>query len=141
MNSKENNVTYVNKEYLIKNGKEQKSFKDIMNYHKGSITAVVTFLVTNKVALFLGGVAEDDFMFWLGEQSVKHPELAGLIKVSKGVISVVWNALVANPTLCAAIISALVAFGVTAVWGIKKAKLNHDIKKGKIVVTKEDKTL
>ena len=91
--------------------------------------------------MFLGGIAEDEFMFWLGQQSIKYPALKGIISVSKGVITVLWNALVANPTLCATVISAFIAFGVFVVYGLKKIKLNHDIKKGKVVVDNEPKKL
>ena len=138
---KEDKITYVNKEVLLKNGKEQKSIKELFGYFKGSAVAVATFIFTNKAAVFLGGVAEDEFMFWLGQQSVKYPQLAGLISVSKGVITVVWNALVANPTLCAVVISAFMAFGVFVAYGIKKIKLNHDIKHGKVIVEEEPKKL
>lgn len=137
--SKKNMVTYVNKDIIYKNGKEQKSFRDIMNMYKGGITTVVTFLATNQAAVFLGGVSEDGFMFWLGQQAVKHPELSGIIKVTAGVVSVAWNALIANPALCSIVVSAFVAFGATVIWGIKKAKLNHDIKKGKVIVHTETK--
>ncbi len=134
--SKKNMVTYVNKEALIKNGKEQKSFKDVVNMYKGGIVPVVTFLATNKAAVFLGGVGQDGFMFWLGEQSVKYPALSGIIKTVGGAVSVAWNLLVADPMLCSVVVSALVAFGATVVWGFKKAKLHHDIKKGKVIVGK-----
>lgn len=127
-----NNITYVNKEVIVKNGKEQKTFKELLEFHKGSVAAVVTFIMTNRAAVFLGGVGEDGLQFWLGQQSAMHPELAGIIKVTAGVVSVAWNALVANPTLCALVISALIAFGATVKWGIKQMKLNHDLKKGKI---------
>ena len=133
-----NQVTYVNKDVLVRNGKEEKSFKELLEFHKGNIAAVVTFIMTNRAAVFLGGVGQDGIMFWLGEQSVKHPALAGIIKVAAGVVSVSWNALVANPTLCALVISALVAFGATVRWGIKKAKLKHDIKKGKVKVLEKE---
>ena len=137
-----NSVTYINKEVLVKNGKEQKTFKELLEFHKGSITAVVTFIMTNRAAVFLGGVGEDGLMFWLGQQAALHPELAGVIKVTAGVVSVAWNALVSNPTLCSLVISALVAFGATVKWGIKRVKLNHDIKKGKVkVIDKEDNVI
>lgn len=131
-----NNITYINKEVILKNGKEQKSFKDLLEFHKGSVTAVVTFIMTNRAAVFLGGVGEDTFQFWLGQQSVLHPELTGIIKVASGVVSVAWNALVANPNLCALVISAFIAVGATVKWGIKKMKLNHDLKSGKCNVEK-----
>ena len=132
--SKKNMVTFVNKEAIIKNGKEQKSFRDVVHMYKGGIVPIVTFLATNRAAIFLGGIGQDGFMFWLGEQSVKHPELSGLIKTVGGIVSVSWNALIANPALCSLVISALVAFGATVVWGIKNAKLHHDIKKGKVMM-------
>ncbi len=134
MSKKENVVTFVNKQAIIKNGKEQKSFKDIVNMYKGGIATIVTFLATNKAAVFLGGVGQDSFIFWLGQQSIKYPALSGVIKVVGGVVSVAWNTLVANPALCSIIISALVACGATVVWGIKKAKLHHDIKKGNVII-------
>ena len=129
-----NEITYVNKEVVVKNGKEQMSFKELMNFHKGNIAAVITFLATNRAAVFLGGVGQDQVIYWLGEQAGKYPELAGAINVAKNIVSISWNALVANPNLCAIIVSGLVACGATAIWGIKKIKLNHDIKKGNIVV-------
>ena len=127
-----NEITYVNKEVIVKNGKEQKTFKELLEFHKGSVAAVITFIMTNRAAVFLGGVGQDGFMYWLGQQSALHPELSGIIKVGAGVVSVAWNALVAYPNLCALVIAALVAFGATVRWGIKQMKLNHDIKKGKI---------
>ena len=133
-----NNITYANKEVILKNGKEQKTLKELLEFHKGSVTTVVTFIMTNRAAVFLGGVGEDALQFWLGQQLVLHPELAGVIKVTSGVVSVVWNALVSNPNLCALVISALVAVGATVKWGIKKMKLNHDVKAGKCKIEKSE---
>ena len=80
----------------------------------------------------MAGKAQDDFIFWLGQESVRHPELAGIIRVGKEVISVAWNLLVANPVLCASVMAAFVAFGVIAVSAIKKARLKRKKMKGQV---------
>lgn len=130
-------VTYVNKEYLQEKSKGEITFKELMARNKGKIATALTFFATNKAAVFLGGIEQDGFMYWLGQQSIKYPALSGLIKTSAGVVSVAWNALVANPNLCALVITALISFGAVVKWGIHKMKLKHQQKKGVVLKTNE----
>lgn len=128
-----NQITYVNQQAIIKNAVGQKSFRELLGYYKGSISAVLTFIMTNRLAVFLGGCSEDELMVWFGQQMILHPELKGVITVTKDVVKVAWNALVANPNLCALVISGFVALGVTVAYGIKKIKTNRKLKKGRFV--------
>ena len=133
MNENKNEITNVNQQTIIKNAEGQKSFRELVGFYKGSIASVLTFVMTNKVAVFLGGCKQDDLMFWLGEQAVKHPALKSIIVVTKDVIKVAWNLLVTQPELCALVISGFVALGVTIAHGVKKHKLKKQYKKGKII--------
>ncbi len=122
-------IVYVNKEYVDQQAQYRKPLKEISGFYKGSIASVLTFIATNKAAVFLGGCAEDEVMYWFGQQVVLHPELKGLITFAKGVVQFSWNAIVADPLLVASIISGAIALGATVVWGIKRHKLKKKIVK------------
>lgn len=138
-NTDKNDVTYVNTELMAKKANKKASFKELHAYFKGAATSIATFVISNKLILFLGGLAEDDFIYWLGQQSALHPELAGVIKVVGKTISVAWNALVADPVLWSLVASALVSFGVMAVWGVKNLVTNKKAKAG--VVSSDTNTV
>ena len=131
----DNKITYVNQQALEKHG-HKKTFKELLSYYKGSITTALTFLATNKAIVFFGNLGEDKVIHFLAQEQLKHPELAGFLVKVENFVSINWAAIQANPVLCGAIMSGFVALGATAVWGVKKLRMNHKEKQGYIEASK-----
>ena len=107
------------------------------------------FITTNKLAIFLGGIGEDQLIKML---AIKLGELKGFLNnatysqleefITKlgidflegtiDVISVVWNFAMANPVFATILISALIALGIYVVGNLAMTVINKIQKSGEI---------
>jgi hypothetical protein len=127
----------TNPKILLENAERQKSVREIVGFCKGSAAIAATFLATNRVSVILQGANQVKFNNWLSVQTQNHPKLSGLIKVYGNVVKFAWDQIKDHPTLCATIISALVASGALIAYNVKKNKLNRDLRRGTAIVTEQ----
>ncbi len=130
-----NRFIAANSKILLEKAEGQKSFREIVGFCKGSVATLATFLATNGAAVLLKGASKANFNAWLASQSAANPGLKGAIKVFGDVVKFSWDQLVANPNLCAIVLSGLIATGAIVAYNIKKKKLKRELKSGKAIVT------
>ena len=130
-----NRFIAANSKILLERAEGQKSFREIVGFCKGSVATLATFLATNGAAVLLKGASRTNFNAWLASQRLANPGLKGAINVFGDVVKFSWDQLVANPNLCAIVISGLIAAGAIVAYKVKKNKLRRELKSGKAIVT------
>ncbi len=146
-----NTIKYENKEALnnIRTKEEKRSLKDIYKAFRGIATAVAAWFAGNNVALFFGGMLEDDIIAILSEivgelkGFLKYAEYNKLqellantaisaITASREILSLLWNLAVANPVVAGIVVGGLAAAGTFVVFKLGEIVVNKIAKKGQI---------
>lgn len=145
---KNNNYIEEPKNNIFKNA-NSRSLRSILAVLGGNITAVATFLATNKAAIFLGNIGEDEVIKFFQELETKYrygtlepytkpnENLANLFEWSGYFISVNWALLMTDPVKTAAIINGFIMLGATAVYSLHQFNKIHKKKKDNMTLSKK----
>lgn len=146
-----NKVTYRNNEALEEVKKDKVPLSKVIKRMSAPIAAVAGAIMSNKVVVFIVGMAKDEVIGWLrdragyleGMADFKYTEGAmhqalnilseGLRVTSRG-ISFVFNAMIADPVVAALIVATVAAVGGMIFGTVASALINKFSKKGKVKV-------
>lgn len=150
MNKYIKNNNYIkNLENNMPKNANSRSFKSILIALGGNITAVATFLATNKAAIFLGNIGEDEVIKFFQDLETKYrygtlepymkpnDNLANLFEWSGNFISVNWALLMTDPIKTAAVINGFIMLGATAIYSLHEFNKIHKKKKEDVTLSKK----